>query len=101
LTGLIFFGCKSHSGLTKERYTDIILDLQVAETVVLGSTVTNKDSLRNLMHKRICDIYGFKSVRDMKSSLEPLTSDPELMLEITKAISHKLDALADTAITSK
>lgn len=37
----------------------------------------------------------------MKSSLEPLTSDPELMLEITKAISHKLDALADTAITSK
>ena len=102
LAWLIFFACNSyHSGLSKDKYTDIILDLQVAETIVSGSTVKNKDSLRNLMHQRICEVYGFNNVKEMKTSLEPLTSNPELMLEITKAISQKLDALADSAITAK
>ena len=80
-------------------YTDIILDLQVAETLIINSAVKNKDSLRNTIHRRICEIYGFKDVKALKASLEPLQSDPELMLEITKRISKRLDVLADSAIT--
>ncbi|MEP7320316.1 MAG: hypothetical protein ABI761_00300 [Saprospiraceae bacterium] len=86
--------------LTKAKYTDIILDLQVAETLILASSVKNKDSLRNAIHRRICEIYGFKDVKALKSSLEPLQSDPELMLEITKTMSKQLDALADSAIVN-
>lgn len=86
--------------LTKAKYTDIILDLQVAETLIIGSPVKNKDSLRNAIHRRICEIYGFKDVKALKSSLEPLQSDPELMLEITKIMSKKLDELADSAIVN-
>ncbi|MEO5582150.1 MAG: hypothetical protein ABIR66_05635 [Saprospiraceae bacterium] len=84
--------------LTTAKYTDIILDLQVAETLIIGSPVKNKDSLRNAIHRRICEIYGFKDVKTLKARLEPLQSDPELMLEITKIMSKRLDALADSAI---
>ena len=85
--------------LTKEKYTDIILDLQVGETIITNSAVKNKDSLRHAIQLRICDIYGFKSIKELKSSLMPLETDPELMLDITKVMSKKLDTLADAAIS--
>ena len=98
--GLLYLSAcnQNKSKLSTSKYTDIILDLQVAETLILDSRVKNKDSLRNAIHRRICEIYGFKDVKALKASLIPLQSDPELMLEITKLISKKLDALADSAI---
>lgn len=86
--------------LTKEEYRDIILDLQVAETIILNSTIGNKDSLRFMYQQRISEIYGFKDIADLKLSLQPLESDPELMLDITKEMTKKLDQLEDSANNS-
>lgn len=83
--------------LTKEEYRDIILDLQVAETIILNSTISNKDSLRFAYQQRISEIYGFKDIAALKQSLQPLESDPELMLDITKEMTKKLDQLEDSA----
>ena len=92
-------GCQSKvKTLSKETYTDIILDLQVGETIILNSKVDNKGSLRKAIHQKICEIYGFSDVDHLKESLKPLESDPQLMLDITKIMSVKLDALADSAI---
>ena len=82
--------------LTKEEYRDIILDLQVAETIILNSTISNKDSLRFVYQQRISEIYGFRYIADLKQSLQPLESDPELMLDITKEMTKKLDQLEDS-----
>lgn len=101
LIWLGFISCTSEPKLSKEQYSDIILDLQVAETIIVGHAAgINKDSLRRAVHLRIAEIYGFKDILALKSVLEPLETKPELMLEITKLISQKLDRLADSAITS-
>ena len=101
LIWLGFISCTSAPKLSKEQYSDIILDLQVAETIIVGHAAgINKDSLRRAVHLRIAEIYGFKDIWALKSVLEPLETKPELMLEITKLISQKLDRLADSAITS-
>ncbi len=90
-------GCDNQGiSLTKEQYRDIILDLQVAETIVLNSTVRNKDSLRQALQLRISEIYGFKDIPALKESLMPLETNPELMLEITKEMNKKLDFLEDS-----
>jgi hypothetical protein len=93
-------GCDNQGvSLSKERYRDIILDLQVAETIVSNSTVKNKDSLRQALQLRISEIYGFKDITALKESLLPLETNPELMLEITKEMNKKLDQLEDTLST--
>lgn len=90
-------GCDNQGiSLSKEQYRDIILDLQVAETIVLNSTVRNKDSLRQTLQLRISEIYGFKDIPALKESLMPLETNPELMLEITKEMNKKLDKLEDS-----
>lgn len=98
ITGVwIGLGCNlSQDQLTKDQYRDIILDLQVAETIILNSTLANKDSLREALQKRISEIYGFKDVAALKKSLMPLETNPELMLEITKEMNKKLDQLQDS-----
>ena len=83
--------------LSKEEYRDLLLDLQVAETILLNSVLGNKDSLRFLYQQRICEIYGFKDIAALKQSLQPLEADPELMLEITKEMIKRLDQLEDSA----
>ncbi len=99
-TLFITVACNSHkTKLSKEKYTDIVLDLQVAERIINGSTAVNKDSLRLMIHRRISEIYGFKNVDDLKASLLPLETDPELMLEIIKIMSKKLDQLADSSLS--
>lgn len=96
----IILGCSACDNqgvsLSKEQYRDIILDLQVAETIILNSTVRNKDSLRQALQLRISEIYGFKDIPALKESLMPLETNPELMLEITKEMNKKLDALEDS-----
>jgi len=82
--------------LSKDQYRDIILDLQIAETIILNSTIPNKDSLREALQLRIGEIYGFRDVASLKKSLMPLEFNPELMLEITKEINKKLDQLEDS-----
>ncbi|GEM_PF-1323027 len=90
--------CGAHERkLSKEEYRDIILDLQVAETIILNSVLTNKDSLRFVYQQRICEIYGFKDIASLKQSLQPLEADPELMLEITKEMTKRLDQLEDSS----
>ena len=100
LAGLLlisWLGCDNQRVLLdKDQYRDIILDLQVAETIILNSQLRNKDSLRQALQQRICEIYGFKDIAGLKESLMPLESNPELMLEITKEMSKKLDQLADS-----
>lgn len=68
----------------------------MAETIILNSTLSNKDSLREVLQSRIGQIYGFKDIPSMQASLMPLEKDPELMLEITKAINKKLDEMEDS-----
>ncbi len=97
----IINSCEEKVMLTKEQYTDIILDLQVAETIIINAKVQNKDSLRSAFQNRICEIYHFKDKASLKRALQPLESDPDLMLEITKVMSKKLDELADSAIVSQ
>ena len=93
----IGLGCSVNQGeLSKDQYRDIILDLQVAETIILNSTLANKDSLREALQKRISEIYGFKDITSLKKSLMPLETNPELMLEITKEMNKKLDQLQDS-----
>lgn len=90
-------GCGDHQSLlNKEQYRDIILDLQVAETIIINSTVVNKDSLRQELQQRIAEIYGFKDISSLKQSLMPLETNPELMLEITKEMTKKLDQMQDS-----
>ncbi len=97
LTGLAGSCGEKERKLTKEEYRDIVLDLQVAETIILNSTIKNKDSLRFVYQQRISEIYGFKDIASLKQSLQPLESDPELMLDITKEMTRKLDQLEDSA----
>ncbi len=100
LTGLLlisWIGCDNQRIiLNKDQYRDIILDLQVAETIILNSQLRNKDSLRQALQLRICEIYGFKAISALKESLMPLETNPELMLEITKEMNKKLDQLEDS-----
>jgi len=91
--------CNQDLKLSKEKYTDIILDLQVAETIINSSKLENKDSMRRAYHLRICEIYGFKDIESLKKTLQPLEQNPQLMLDITKDMSQKLDKLADSAMT--
>ena len=97
LLNISWIGCDNHRVLlSKDQYRDIILDLQVAETIILNSQLKNKDSLRQALQQRVSEIYGFKDIVALKESLMPLENNPELMLEITKEMSKKLDQLADS-----
>ena len=48
---------------------------------------------------RICEIYGFKDIESLKKALEPLEQNPQLMLDITKEMSKKLDQMADSVLS--
>lgn len=96
----LFATCNQNIKLSKEKYTDIILDLQVAETVINNSKLDNKDSMRRAYHLRICDIYGFKDIESLKKALQPLEQNPQLMLDITKDMSKILDQMADSFLTN-
>ena len=91
--------CSGDTQLTKEKFTDVILDLQVAETVINNSKIENKDSMRRAYQMRICEIYGFKDIESLKKALEPLEQNPQLMLDITKEMSKKLDQMADSVLS--
>lgn len=96
---ILQLSCNQEIKLSKEKYVDIILDLQVAETVINNSKLGNKDSMRRAYHLRICEIYGFKDIESLKKSLQPLEQNPQLMLDITKEMSRKLDELADSSLS--
>jgi len=91
--------CSNDAQLSKEKYTDVILDLQVAETVINNSKIENKDSMRRVYQMRICDIYGFKDIESLKKALQPLEQNPQLMLDITKDMTKKLDQMADSVLS--
>jgi hypothetical protein len=85
---------------SNEKYMDLILDLQVAETLILNAKIENKDSLRRAYHQRICEIYQIPDIATLQKQLRPLEGNPEKMLEITKMMIKQLDRLADSALTN-
>ncbi len=97
---MVMISCKDHRNLTNEQYTDIIVDLQLAESIMTNTTVKNKDSLKRAIHDRIATVYGFKNSDELISALQPLTLDPQKMLDVTKLVSKQLERLADSSITN-
>ena len=94
---LLFVKCREKARtLSHAEYIDLLLDLQLAEKIISKSALENKDSMRKAYQLRICEIYGFKSREELDASMAPLQTDTELLLEITKKMNAKLDALSDS-----
>ena len=96
---LILFGSitaceqqKKNYKLSDEQLANLMLDLQLSETMLISLTSQQQDSLKTMFWEKLTSVYQL-SEEELKVQVELLESDPEKLKSIVDQIKFKADSI--------
>lgn len=83
---------KKNYTLTDEQLANLMLDLQLSETMMLSLSTPQQDSLKDLFWEKLTTVYQV-SEQEIKDQVALLESDPEKLKTIMDQIKFRSDSI--------
>ncbi len=78
--------------LTDEQLANLMLDLQLSETMMISLSTPQQDSLKDLFWEKLTSVYQV-SEQEIKDQVALLESDPEKLKAIMDKIKFRSDSI--------
>lgn len=95
LSALLLAACQKNTKqykLEDSQLVNLMLDLQLVETMVSTIPLNEQDSLKKVFWKQLTSVYNMTE-DEIKNEVEQLETDPEKLMNIMNQVKAKTDSL--------